>query len=1330
MEGLSTPLYCDIEQRSRTPTRIPTFALCGFGPVASPIEPLPKNDQMSSPTTTVRYADDPEASGSQRCDDFQQQSRPKFDLTSRRGTEGDIRSAFQHLRDLFGESMYYTLSRSSSAPFTSSMRATEYFISPDEISTSLPFGPELFSKDMLVENVYNERFQLMAGPKNFLLHDVVPSDSSHNSNSNLTPSGPSGILETGPIGDYRSGLSPSPFHAVESSLTDHFDYGVDGENTYPVRTQLLCSRSRSFSPPHSCEPLGQFSEQFPYTNQRDLSLTDVAFNAPGYLQNVNDNMEAQLHSVSSTWPLAAVAEDPCQNPPPTDSGYESFRHRDSFLNYHPWGITGGSSTPSRTIRKDFDAKTSYSAASTVGRGPADQYVAELASDIRQQLFHRSDIKAWQSVQSILPELIKAFAIQVGLDSTSQNHKSIMYFIHKRGRQIGSRLVSMSDELIIDASRESVAGMSVEDKISLWNSKVGVSCPSPPQQDRFQGIEDTEEDALGPVPISEYRDIVLKGNPFKCLVARLNNEMILQWDQDNSKNNNVRKEIRQKILECLPTGRISKKHSPKIHQVRFRLLGWPFTPASVWHPANYEAEVLAPQSISESLIVAYCTEESQATTITNYLEQVWPSSWNSLYDVLQIHPVINGSGDYVSDKTHTVAVQDDPSTFLGARLEGKDLVITVKGSSYLIAEYGEQLAWLSAAIPRPLDGNVSNRTPCIHHESADEARYHDPGTDVYDASKGIHLWQDASSGRNPSCSSVGDLKKDEEENLGWELSFMVGRHILDFVDRTAIIPGLCLQDDESRLTPSSGDLLASWAPKARGRVFARCNQRLRTTRRTSHPTSTGHEDTPSLSNLTPEECRRDSASRHDDLADESDSLSYDSDFLSMSEVSDEVNITPLSKDDPLYIVLKNVGDTLFNECQPQTRGGTAGSADGPASAFLSASTRIQGPPSSSGQQFGREKRKAEDQPGSEQVVAKRQRQERKHEVLLACPFWKSDPISYHECSRRKLKRVRDVKQHLNRCHTPKHYCQRCLRLFTNDNALREHVSAEGGWTCSRSDSDTLNGISHEQSRRLHQRSTPSTSDECQWFAMWEIIFPGKHRPRSAYMDHEISEDLAAFQEHLDSRAGPALHEALESRGFIPGLTTEEERQLVQGVISDVLYRLRQDWTSSRSVIPQAPHSAPSLPQTPYSNIHASSLGTPAAASSVDSAIVLGSYNSSANPATAHTFGPLLSNLLASRGVLSPPTSAPPATTGTGTRVGSRLELTGLNTTSLGELPVDSFGWDGTAEMFDAGLMGDFTFSVPQDNMNLGAVDIPSCFSMGVGAEDQITLPRMEGNAEDI
>ncbi|KAK0374258.1 hypothetical protein CLIM01_08398 [Colletotrichum limetticola] len=1248
----------------------------------------------------------------------------------------------------------------------------------------------------------------MAGPKNFLLHDVVPSDSSHNSNGNLTPSGPSGILETGPIGDYRSGLSPLPFHAVESSLTDHFDYGVDGENTYPVRTQLLCSRSRSFSPPHSCEPLGQFSEQFPYTNQRDLSLTDVAFNAPGYLQNVNDNMEAQLHSVSSTWPLAAVAEDPCQNPPPTDSGYESFRHPDSFLNYHPWGITGGSSTPSRTIRKDFDAKTSYSAASTVGRGPADQYVAELASDIRQQLFHRSDIKAWQSVQSMLPELIKAFAIQVGLDSTSQNHKSIMYFIHKRGRkqcsQIGSRLVSMSDELIIDASRESVAGMSVEDKISLWNSKVGVSCPSPPQQDRFQGIEDTEEDALGPVPISEYRDIVLKGNPFKCLVARLNNEMILQWDQDNSKNNNVRKEIRQKILECLPTGRISKKHSPKIHQVRFRLLGWPFTPASVWHPANYEAEVLAPQSISESLIVAYCTEGSQATTITNYLKQVWPSSWNSLYDVLQIHPVINGSGDYVSDKTHTVAVEDDPSTFLGARLEGKHLVITVKGSSYLIAEYGEQLAWLSAAIPRPLDGNVSNRTPCIHHESADEARYHDPGTDVvsfditareeiidysssqesrwaqvlhesfvivagfpilrrpvsfhgmevswktlrefigectfsnrdgrmildgtyrtiiltqYDASKDIHLWQDVSSGRNPSCSSVGDLKKDEEENLGWELNFMFGRHILDFVDR----------NDESRLIPSSGDLLASWAPKARGRVFARCNQRLRTTRRTSHPTTTGHEDTPSFSNLTPEECRRDSASRHDDLADESDSLSYDSDFLSMSEVSDEVNITPLSKDDPLYIVLKNVGDTLFNECQPQTRGGTAGSADGPASAFLSSSTPIQGPPSSSGQQFGREKRKAEDQPRSEQVIAKRQRQERKHEVSLACPFWKSDPISYHECSRRKLTRVRDVKQHLNRCHTPKHYCQRCLRLFTNDNALREHVSAEGGWTCSRSDSDTLNGISHEQSRRLHQRSTPSTSDECQWFAMWEIIFPGKHRPRSAYMDHEISEDLAAFQEHLDSRAGPALHEALESRGFIPGLTTEEERQLVQGVISDVLYRLRQDWTSSRSVIPQAPHSAPSLPQTPYSNIHASSLGTPAAASSVDSAIVLGSYNSSVNPATAHTFGPLLSNLLASRGLLSPPTSAPPATTGTGTRVGSRLELTGLNTTSLGELSVDSFGWDGTAEMFDADLMGDFTFSVPQDNMNLGAVDIPSCFSMGVGAEDQITLPRMEGNAEDI
>ncbi|KAK1705867.1 hypothetical protein BDP67DRAFT_387402, partial [Colletotrichum lupini] len=188
-----------------------------------------------------------------------------------------------------------------------------------------------------------------------------------------------------------------------------------------------------------------------------------------------------------------------------------------------------------------------------------------------------------------------------------------------------------------------------------------------------------------------------------------------------------------------------------------------------------------------------------------------------------------------------------------------------------------------------------------------------------------------------------------------------------------------------------------------------------------------------------------------------------------------------------------------------------------------------------------------------------------QLTLACPFWKFNTDKYHVCVTKKLTRVRDVKQHLKRSHTPEHYCQRCFKIFANEDSLRGHVSNPEGWTCLLNETGALDGISHEQSRNLHRKSAPGQTDENQWFAIWDILFPGKTKPRSAYMNPDMCEELSAFQEHLNYNAAQIVQDSLETAGFLWHLTTEEESQNLRRVVNEALYAMQQEWISNRTTM---------------------------------------------------------------------------------------------------------------------------------------------------------------------
>ena len=82
---------------------------------------------------------------------------------------------------------------------------------------------------------------------------------------------------------------------------------------------------------------------------------------------------------------------------------------------------------------DYDAETTYSAATAISRVDTRRYMAELSNEIIKKLGQDVDLRNLANACDVLPELIKAFCIKIGLESSSQTNRDIMYFIHKHHR---------------------------------------------------------------------------------------------------------------------------------------------------------------------------------------------------------------------------------------------------------------------------------------------------------------------------------------------------------------------------------------------------------------------------------------------------------------------------------------------------------------------------------------------------------------------------------------------------------------------------------------------------------------------------------------------------------------------------------------------------------------------------------------------------------------------------------------------------------------------------------------------------------------------------------
>jgi hypothetical protein len=226
--------------------------------------------------------------------------------------------------------------------------------------------------------------------------------------------------------DQRDGRSQNNITNLEPSL----DLSSSLEEEMPELLSSLRANAMTPEPQHisSTQPMKWSSTDYTDTNGGRPVLRRETKGVESTCTDDENNEPRQVeqHFISTS-----------DDVPFTDSGYSSLRNN---LN-HPSNIPSSlekpqclASTEQSISINDVDrgdAKTSYSAATTVGPVHAQHYIAELCADINDKLRQCFDNKLWGTLSRALPVLIKAFAIRIGHDSSAQVNQEIMYFLHRR-----------------------------------------------------------------------------------------------------------------------------------------------------------------------------------------------------------------------------------------------------------------------------------------------------------------------------------------------------------------------------------------------------------------------------------------------------------------------------------------------------------------------------------------------------------------------------------------------------------------------------------------------------------------------------------------------------------------------------------------------------------------------------------------------------------------------------------------------------------------------------------------------------------------------------------
>ncbi|KAI8625217.1 hypothetical protein F5Y19DRAFT_451416 [Xylariaceae sp. FL1651] len=138
-------------------------------------------------------------------------------------------------------------------------------------------------------------------------------------------------------------------------------------------------------------------------------------------------------------------------------------------------------------------------------------------------------------------------------------------------------------------------------------------------------------------------------------------------------------------------------------------------------------------------------------------------------------------------------------------------------------------------------------------------------------------------------------------------------------------------------------------------------------------------------------------------------------------------------------------------------------------------------------------------------------------LLACPFYKRDEFRHQKCLKHVLRMVKNVKEHLRRCHKQPSFCPLCGQIFSYKAELDNHIRAR---TCDAREFQEPEGITEDHERSFRSKVDKKLTLSEQWKSVWKIIFPEEEPPESPFIEGTLHEGLACFRRFRNER-GPAI-----------------------------------------------------------------------------------------------------------------------------------------------------------------------------------------------------------------
>ncbi|KAH9896319.1 hypothetical protein F4778DRAFT_794098 [Xylariomycetidae sp. FL2044] len=898
----------------------------------------------------------------------------------------------------------------------------------------------------------------------------------------------------------------------------------------------------------------------------------VAANA-GDGNTSSHNASASASNISSSLPRSFFRKEATPFP---DSGYSSAptgaRIMPSMVTINHLKKTGMETTEEHV--EPNDDTTMISAAETLLNNFTMQPIADVCKDIHDKLADHFNSKDWSFVSRDIRRLIKTFSLKMGFDSTNALNPRIMHFTYKYHEEIATKLQEMfSPDHEGDSKRpgQSQPGMSLHDKLELWESNCLQTRPSVDSYELFEGVEDFNDDETFQHEYVSYSQAIIESKPYEWLISSLLKSISFYRDEFRPREDI--EDVRDIMLKRLPTGRISSRREPDILKVSFTFQ-WAFLEHGL--KATSMRTMMSMGQVLATTVVLTCSamDQIQATTVEEYLNQVWASDGTQLLGVLV--EAINGK----RGELHSVSLPGKSE--IGVVINGVELVVDATGPSYSIAERAEQLAWLAAALKPAIrsDGNLFTRSTVYENASKRQA----PSGTQYNDRWTIASYHDESVTRRENsllfpkiakitstCVARGYPTIKRPNNIpGVEITMDTLYNLLVSPSLTGTSPTIILEGTRMtfRLIKRVGNFLL-WHVSRLDDHVCDCQinempsralglKELRSYRHLISDCDATEVVSDSDRALEVNSCHsaegfngslEEKTSHYTDDSAISEtpggtphsaavSGSLDTEMLSISaspELADERTACLGGNDDRMIesiarrLILEYFASDHRTSSSPEdTMDDTrpeSNEAGDTSNSRPTASNSLSAEESNMTQQRSqrtckKRSRLERDKDGSDdeelpRFPPKKQNSHKTntHRKTLACPFWKRSPSEHRGCFLKKLDKISRVKQHLVRNHT-RIYCRRCLAVFENDRLLTAHAMRESSCVVNVSTDVENISISYEKQKALSKKSRPGSESE-KWFDVWEILFRGVSRPASPYLDLEYSQDHSEFREYVQA-----------------------------------------------------------------------------------------------------------------------------------------------------------------------------------------------------------------------